>query len=66
MNIQHFNAAALNEVKNGGIVYDPSHQARAAVYGHNLILARGNVQHNFHVESPIEVLAICWASLIKH
>lgn len=61
-----FNSAAFNEVCNGAIVYDAAAQARAAVYGHKLIFSKGNVQHTFHVETPINTLAICWQNLIKN
>lgn len=66
MHTNTFNAAAFNEVCNSGLIYDKSGQARAAVFGHKLIFAKGNVQHTFHVETPIATLANCWANLIKN
>jgi len=57
------NDNVLHELRNGEIAYDPSGKARAAVYGCNLILACGNVQHNFHIETSAQQLNQCWAIL---
>lgn len=62
----NFNSACYNEVCNGGIVYDHNHQARAAVYGHEIVMVKGNVQHKFHVETPLEKLAKCWQTLTQN
>lgn len=64
MNTHHFGKAALNEVMNGGIVYGPNGNSRAAVYGHRVIMSRGNVQHSLHVESKMENLQHCWSALL--
>ena len=61
----NFTRASYNEVCNGGIVYDPNHKVRAAVYGHEIVMVKGNVQHNFHVETPLDTLAQCWRNLIR-
>lgn len=60
-----FDRTAYNEVCNGGIVYDHNHKARAAVYGHEIVMAKGNVQHRFHAGTPVEKLAKAWRNLIQ-
>lgn len=66
MHTDTFNSAAHNEVCNGGIIYDYNHQARAAVYGNQIIMSKGKVQHSFHASTQIEKLARCWQNLIKN
>ena len=58
------NETAYHELCNGSILYNRGHTARAAVYGEKIILTKGNVQHTFHVETPVKVLHKCWTNLI--